>query len=177
MLSHIVLHRRAADPRIGGRLRALGAALVLALLIGCGGASPQVHVIGVAPAAEGSGRASQDRVVVFLEVVNRTGRELELSRLEYRLSAPAWFDAEGQLPLGRHVEADSSVVVEVPVAVSRSREVVALDDDVEYELEGRIVAREDRVERSWTVESRGQLRAKEGGVTKGLVRVRVAAGE
>jgi hypothetical protein len=153
-------------------------AVAIGLLAGCGGASPQVHVIGVAPASDRAHATSDDRLVVFLEVVNRTGRELELSRFEYRLSAAAWFDAQGQLALRRHIDADSSVVVEVPVDLARSRVAELVDDnDVDYQLEGRIVAREDRVERSWTVSTSGRLRATEGGVTRGLVRVRVAASD
>jgi hypothetical protein len=172
MLSHIVLHLR----RIAGLAPVVACAI--ALLAGCAGSSPQVHVIGVAPAAEQPGIASDGRVVVFFEVVNRTGRELELSRLEYRLKAPAWFDAEGELPLRRRVDADSSVVVEVPVAVGGAHGAGAIaDEDVDYQLEGRIVAREDRQERSWSVRSSGRLRATEGGVTKSMVRVRVAAGD
>lgn len=173
MVSHIDL------PRIGRRYRGALAALALSLLVGCGGSKPQVHVIGVAP--EGEGAASDSRVVVFLEVVNRTGRELELSRLNYQLSASAWFDAEGDLVLRRHVDEDSSVVVEIPVDLARTRtgDEVA-DDDIAYQLKGRLRARDvrdDRMERSWKVESSGQLRAKEGDVGKAAVRVRVAAGE
>jgi hypothetical protein len=174
MLSHIVLHVHRSCGR------AALVAIAIAALLGCAGSSPQVHVLGVAPAADRAGTTADGRIVVFLEVVNRTGRELELARLEYRLQAPAWFDAEGKLPLQRHVDAASSVVVEVPVEVVRAAEVpdsLTGEEDVDYQLEGRIVAREDRQERSWTVRSSGRLRATQSGVTGGLVRVHVAAGD
>lgn len=171
MLSYTVL------PRPMRSLRALLVPLALGGVLACGGSQPQVHVIGVAPEGDRVEKAPEEGVVVFLEVVNRTGRELELSRLEYRLSAPSWFEVKGKRSLRRHIDADSSVVVEIPVDLSRFRTGDAAEEEVRYQLEGRLVTREQRQERSWPVQSSGRLRAVEGKGNVTSMQVRVAAGE
>ena len=166
MLSHILLPGR-------GKL-AVGAVLavaIAAMLGACGGASPQVNVIGVSSTEDRTPSSEDDDLVVFLEVLNRTGRELKLSRFEYDLRAPPWFEAAGAAPLARSIDADSSAVIEVPIPDGAAGGDLS-GDDVAYELEGRLVALEDKTERSWAVDSHGTLRRVEGQV--GSVAISVA---
>ncbi|HLU65109.1 MAG TPA: hypothetical protein VKZ63_02465, partial [Kofleriaceae bacterium] len=65
MLGHIGLHARLTRA-------ALLALLVVAGAIGCGGASPSVKVLGVQEAR----RAPTQKLLVFVEVVNPTQRDL-----------------------------------------------------------------------------------------------------
>lgn len=142
----------------------LAAAALGLALSACAGQAPSVAVLGVSPprvAPQGSG----DRVLfVFVEVHNPTSRDLELSRLEYRLRAQAWFEAAGNVPLHRDIAAGSSAVVEIPVPVKDGD---AVEDGVPYTLEGRIFALENEIERSWHVEVEGAfVRDLEGGMAR-----------
>ncbi len=100
-------------------------------------------------------RSTGPEVLVFMEVVNPTGRDLELSRLEYRLSADTWFESNGSVGLARNVAARSSTVVEisVPAYELQGRGTAG----VPYRLQGRLFAHADRVERSWKVDAAGRL--------------------
>lgn len=179
MLSYFILPRPRCryGSQEGRSLLGLAAfAAVVALAFACGGSSPRVSVMGVAPAGEAAGAVgAAEEIVVFVEVINRTGRELELARLDYELSAQPWFDARGSVPLRRAVDADSSAVVEIPVDPEGYGDAgVGARDDVAYELGGRLIAREDQGERSWSIGSSGTLRPVDGEVGSIAVRVDVA---
>jgi LEA14-like dessication related protein len=140
----------------------LGAGILAA---GCATASPEVKVLGV---SQPRAQQAEQVVVVFLEIVNPTGRSLELSRLDYRLSAPDWLDTEGRVGLSRAVSAGSSTIVEIAVPVRRPDVPVAMA----YSLEGTLFARENRIERSWSVAVTGALA--ERNARAGSARVRLA---
>jgi len=118
----------------------------------CATASPEVNVIAM---SQGNSARSSE-VVVYMEVVNPTGRDLSLSRLDYRLSADSWFESKGTVGLNRSVAARSSTVVEIAVPVAELQGSSALG--VPYRLRGRLFARADRVERSWKVDASGELK-------------------
>ena len=134
-------------------------ALLLAVATGaasasaCATASPRVTVLGVEQAPTPA--AARNSLLVFVEVVNPTGRDLHLSRLEYRVHAASWFESAGQVQLARDVGAGESAVVEIPVPMRESS--AARDGSVPYTLEGKLFALEDHVERSWKVQVRGAL--------------------
>lgn len=134
--------------------------LLLFLLIpmGCASTSPNLKVLGVADGSPSVLR--QENLVVFVEIVNPTARELTVSRLEYRFDADSWFQADGELALARHIGPQSSAIVEVPVRLQRlvnpgSRDVA--DAPVTYSLEGRLFALTERVQRSWPIAVEGVL--------------------
>lgn len=143
------------------------------VLAACSGPAPQVKVLGV---SEAHGRATPvptraRELLVFVEVVNPTARDLQLSHLEYRLEADAWFASDGKVPITRAVAADSSMVVEIPVPL-RDRGAGA-DSEVEYTLEGRLFVLDKQMERSWPVQVRGTLKRDQVG-SGHPVRIRVA---
>ena len=88
-MSYLGLHARMSSW--------LGAAALFALLAatGCTSTAPRIKVLGV----EQTRRAPRQSLVVFVEVVNPTGRNLTLSRLEYRVRAQAWFETKGEVRL------------------------------------------------------------------------------
>lgn len=100
--------------------------------------------------------AKQRTVLVYMEVVNPTARDLQLSRLDYRLSADAWFSTEGTVSLARAVAPRSSAVVEIAVPVDHVA--ARRGDGVVYQLKGRLFAQADHVERSWSVTASGEIR-------------------
>jgi hypothetical protein len=124
------------------------------LAAGCATAQPEVKVIAMSQAQARPARAKQ--VLVFMEVVNPTNRDLQLSRLDYRLSADSWFSTEGTVSLARAVAPNSSAVVEIAVPVDdiASRRAPG----VVYKLDGRLFAHADHVERSWSVTASGEIR-------------------
>ena len=130
-------------------------ALAAGLLVtGCiSGASPRVKVLGVEKAAE---RTTHQSLTVFVEVVNPTHRALELSRLEYRVSARSWFQSTGKVRLSRQIGAGESAVVEINVPVDRA-DGGHDGGEVPYTLEGRLFAIEDKLERSWKVAVHGEI--------------------
>lgn len=107
------------------------------------------------------------KVLVYMEVVNPTSRDLRLSRLDYTLQADTWFESQGSVQLGRAVGPKSSTVVEIAVPVSRHD---GEADGVLYKLKGRLFARADHVERSWNVDATGQIKTR---TARGRVRVPV----
>jgi hypothetical protein len=139
-------------PAVRTALLVLSAAL--ALLSACGASSPRVKVLGV---SESQARARRT-LLVFVEVVNPTDREIQLEKLEYQLDAAPWFETAGRVPLARAVAADSSAIIEIPVAVSTRDSLGAAsakgspERGVPFRLHGRLL---DRAERSWSVEARG----------------------
>jgi len=139
--------------------------LAIAAAAGCvSGARPQVKVLGVSQAS------SEPALVMFVEVVNPTQSELALSRLEYALEAPSLFRTQGKVALQRRIGAGSSAVLEIPVTIDRTAR-SSVPTGAPYELEGKLFARENRVERSWKVKVEGALSQ---GVARRLIRVHVA---
>lgn len=149
---------------------AAGLLAMVATAGGClGSARPQVKVLGVSQAAM---PARGDRtLVMFVEVVNPTQSELTLSRLEYELDAPSLFSTRGNVSLRRKVQPGSSAVVEIPVPLAREIGASRVPSGAPYELEGKLFARENRVERSWKVKVEGALSQ---GTASRLIRVHVA---
>ena len=129
----------------------LAAAALATPVLACSTASPRVTVLGVEQARATPRRA----LLVFVEVVNPTKRDLRLSRLEYRVRAESWFESQGQVQLAREVGAGQSAVVEIPVPVQHSA--TAHDGSIPYSLEGKLFALEDHIERSWKVVARGAI--------------------
>lgn len=136
--------------------------IVLFAATACGSASPQVRVLGVTDTQPTSTRPTKQTLLVFLEVVNPTKLELQLSRLEYQFSAESLFSVDGDIKLSRAVQAGAATVIEVPVQLSGLRkpghssgEPDTADSEVIYSFEGRLFATADRVERSWNVRVRG----------------------
>jgi hypothetical protein len=148
-------HASRNDRRSGTmRLAFVCLSLVAALAAGCATATPDVKVIGVSEARAHRGSPDSERVLVlFVEVINDTARELRLSRLNYRMAADRWFTHDGVMPLSRTLLAHSSAVVEVPVPwVGHSAGAA-----VPYQLNGTLVAVDERIERSFKVKASGTL--------------------
>jgi hypothetical protein len=150
-------------------IRLHGLAVLLAgFVAGCAaGSSPRVNVLGV----EESSAAPRASLLVFVEVVNPTSRALTLSRLDYKVRASSWFESAGQVRLSREVGAESSTIVEIPVPVDRAA--TADGGMIPYVLEGRLFAREDRLERSWNVAVKGSLGVAQTGAGGAPIRVTV----
>jgi hypothetical protein len=127
----------------------LGLSLCL-LLSACAASSPRVTVLGVEQAHTTPRRS----LLVFVEVVNPTSRDLRLSRLEYKVRADSWFESSGQVRVERDIGAGSSAVVEIPVPVQHGG---AHEGTIPYTLEGKLFALEDKIERSWNVAVRGAI--------------------
>jgi len=130
----------------------LGFALLVGVLVSaCATTSPRVTVLGV----EQAQTAPRRSLLVFVEVVNPTGRDLRLSRLEYKVRADSWFESSGQVRLERDIGAGSSAVVEIPVPVQQAG--ATHEGTIPYTLEGKLFALEDKIERSWNVAVRGAI--------------------
>jgi hypothetical protein len=154
MLAHTRLH---GHPSSRAAFALLALVISLAATAGCSTTGPSVKVLGVQHARQ----APAQQITVFVEVVNPTSRELTLSRLEYRVHASSWFESEGAVALSRQIGAESSAIVEIQVPVKRAAN--ARDEDpIPYTLEGKLFAREDRMERSWKVAVTGALGARLG---------------
>lgn len=145
-------------------VRGLFAIALFTAAVACGGATPQVNVLGVSEKQARASQASPRTVLVFLEVVNPTKLELRLSRLEYQFNAESLFSVDGAVALSRAVQAGASAVIEVPVQLSALRAAArqgaaepAPDGSVLYSLEGKLFALTERSERSWTVKVHGVL--------------------
>jgi len=150
---------------------ALGLAAMLALgagASGCAGQAPEVKVLGITQPKE---PVAEQRILVFVEVVNPGYHDLELSRLEYRFRASSWFKSEGRVALARQVAPGASAIVEIPVPVQGAP--AGAVAGVPFSLEGRLFARDDRLERSWAVKAKGDLRKAAG--PRRTVQVRIAA--
>lgn len=107
--------------------------------------------------SQANAEARTQELVVFVEVVNPTSRDLKLSRLDYSLSADSWFETDGSVALSRTVQRRSSTVVEIAVPVERA----ASDADrAAYRLRGKLYALAGHVERSWRVDATGEIRTK-----------------
>ncbi|HUS63312.1 MAG TPA: hypothetical protein VMZ28_02175 [Kofleriaceae bacterium] len=149
MTAHLGIH---------GRLfRALTLAGLVAVAACGASSSPRINVLGV----QQTNSAPRQTLTVFVEVVNPTAQNLQLSRLEYQVRADRWFDTKGEVSLSRDVGAQSSAVVEIQVPVKSGG--AADDAKIPYTLIGRLFAREDAGERSWQVSVKGALGAMAGG--------------
>ncbi|MCG8423030.1 MAG: LEA type 2 family protein [Proteobacteria bacterium] len=141
--------------------------LFLTLAIGlaaCAGSSPTVKVLGVTDTRISS--TQRDNLLVFVEIVNPTRREMTLSRLEYRLDAGSLLKADGEISLAQVLGPESAVVIEVPVHLPRSLQRLqrtrpvhrgSPDGSVDYSLSGRLFAVSERIQRSWSVQVEGTL--------------------
>jgi hypothetical protein len=139
-------------PRHAARWLVLAGTLLVAA---CAGPSPQVKVLG---AEQGRVHRPGARVLtVFVEVVNPTGRDLALSRLEYDFQAKDVFAERGHVDLDRRIGAGSTAVVEIPVPVDARA--LARMGGVPYRLVGRLYAQADPGERFWSVSVKGELEA------------------
>ena len=117
----------------------------------CGAGRPEVKLLGASPATADSAH----RVLrVFVEVINPTGRDIELSGMDYTLRAERWFDAAGHIALRRSVTARTSAVVEITVPLTGAPDEVA---GVPYRLEGTLFGHSEHVERSWRIRASGAL--------------------
>lgn len=130
-------------------------------------------MLGVAPANANARHAASKLLVVYVEVVNPTNRVVKLSRLDYRLRAPSWFDTEGRMPLSRPVGAGSSVVLEIPVALTKNGK---WPHGAPYTLEGKLFGVQDQIERSWQVKASGALTTNAGSMSWRPIRAKVMAG-
>jgi hypothetical protein len=110
-----------------------------------------VTVLGV----EQPHKTARRSLLVFVEVVNPSSRDLRLSRLEYKVRADSWFESQGQVRVERDIGAGSSAVVEISVPVQHTGASHAAT--VPYTLEGKLFALEDKIERSWNVAVRGAI--------------------
>lgn len=109
--------------------------------------------------AQATSAARSPEVLVYMEVVNPTGGDLRLSRLEYRLSADSWFSTEGSVHLARAVAPSSSAVIEIGVPVEHFTRGNRAPG-VSYQLKGRLFARANHVERSWKVVASGEIKTR-----------------
>ena len=95
------------------RSRLTSFVLVAGIAFGVGSActgaqSPSLRVLGV--------RDTPSHEVVFVQVTNPASRPMRLTKLEYAFAAQGTTLSTGSLPLSRDVPANSTVVVEVPLA-------------------------------------------------------------
>jgi len=162
--------------------RKLWIAATLAVgLFGCSTAAPQVKVLGVSRTAttpaERRSAPGERTLVVFVEVVNPTQRDLHLTRMEYRMAAHPWLEAKGNVPLSREVASDSTAVVEIPVSYRDAESGQSAPDSVPFELHGRLFSLERRVERSWHVKVSGTIDLAALAATGQPIRARIAASE
>lgn len=156
-------------------LRLILLATIAALAMSaCSSASPQLKVIGVGQAqSRGPGVGDARMLVVFVEVVNSTNRDLELSKLEYDLAADSWFSSTGAVRLSREVNANSTAVVEIPVPYTAR----ARAGEVAYQFRGKLFANDAHVERTWKITQAGTLGEGEIAVRPIGITTRIADGD
>lgn len=136
--------------------------LAALLLAGaCAGPRANVRVLGVQQAAAPEAGEADEVLVVFLQVENPTTRDLELARLEYRLSADPVFATDGAVAINRSVRARGSTVIEIAVRLSKGDLERASEASLPYALAGTLVADAGAgTESRWRIEARGALSAK-----------------
>lgn len=124
------------------RVLAFAAALVSVVLAACGASNqPQLKVLSV----ERSVRAPT--VVVFVEVVNRDERPMQLQRLQYTFAAAGSRHLGGEVALTRVVEPGAAVVVEVPVPLDGA----SWPEGERVTLDGRLYCEQDQLVKSFPV--------------------------
>ena len=143
MLSHIVRP-----------LSLLVAFAGLAAFAGCASPKPAVKVLGLSDAHTPE---AEQVLLLFLEVRNPTQRNITLSGLEYELRAQPWFATEGRLAITRSVSPGGSTVLEIPVHLEALRARSRADDDVPYQFEGRLHARDGNRRTEYPISARGAL--------------------
>jgi hypothetical protein len=130
-------------PRLGHLLGSLALAAGLGLG-GCAASTqPQLTVLSV----ERSVREPARAVVVFVEVVNRDARPMQLQRLQYTFAAAGARHPGGEVALTRVVEPGAAVVVEVPVPLGGA----AWPEGERVTLDGRLYCEQDQLVRSFPV--------------------------
>ncbi|HUH00824.1 MAG TPA: hypothetical protein VML75_02450 [Kofleriaceae bacterium] len=142
---------------------------------GCAAKAPQLKVLGVGQADSRDDGARGRMLVVYVEVVNRTNRDLELSKLEYTVAAESWFSSEGAVRLSRVVGPNATAVVEIPVPFKPRADAPM---GVAYSLRGKLFAQDSQIERSWSISSDGTLDPAAIAVAPDpQIRARVATGQ
>lgn len=118
--------------------------------IGCGSAAPTVKVLGVSEAGKRTQVVTDDRQLsVYVQVVNPTKDELQLSRLDYTLAAESWFTSMGNVALSRRIRPDGATVLELRIPFEEP----AAGAKIPYTLRGRLHAGS----RSWKVTANGTI--------------------
>jgi hypothetical protein len=149
-------------------------ALAGLLAVGCSATSPQLKVLGVGQAqTRGEGVQDGKMLVVYVEVVNKTQRELELSRLEYQLATRSWFTSNGSVRLSRDVGPHGTAVVEIPVPY----EPRGAAGQVDFTFRGKLFATDSQVERSWSIRQDGTLEEGAIAVSPVTIETRIANGQ
>ena len=166
MMTYLIRH---CGTRLRGAVLVALAAVLVSTSLGCASQGPEVKVLGVSQPRQ---PVAEQRILVFVEVVNPGNHDLQLSRLEYRFKASSWFKSEGRVALTRQVAPGASAIVEIPVPVDASGADAGLGG-VPFSLEGRLFAQDERLERSWSVKAKGALR--NAGNKRRSVQVRIAA--
>jgi hypothetical protein len=124
---------------------------------GCAGTpKAPVKVIGVSDAHD---RDATRMLLFFLEVRNPTGRQIQVSQLDYQLEAKPWFVAEGRVRVSRSITAGGSAVIQVPVRLDAKD---GADSGVPYVFEGTLRVRSGGGNRHWRVRAKGELAAESG---------------
>ncbi|HVV82233.1 MAG TPA: hypothetical protein VHE35_04110 [Kofleriaceae bacterium] len=132
--------RLAALPSVTFALAALASTLAA-----CGAANqPQLKVLSVEPSVQAPTR----NAIVFVEVVNRDERPMQLQRLEYTFAGSGTRRGGGEVSLTRVVEPGAGVVVEVPLSVDGS---APLQAGERLTLAGRLYCEQDQLVRSFPV--------------------------
>lgn len=135
--------------RLLAPLRPRLAALALTLAatvgaVGCGAATqPQFKVLSV----ERSAQAPTRSMVLFVEVVNRDARPMQLQRLEYTFAAAGARRPGGEVSLTRVIEPGAAAVVELPVEIGSQ----PWPTGARITMDGRLYCEQDQLVRSFPV--------------------------
>jgi hypothetical protein len=149
------------------RTHSLLTAIALAVVAaGCAGAAPTVKVLGVSEAGVVQSHEDDRKLSVYVQVVNPTRDEIQLSSLEYTLAAKSWFTSTGKVQLSRRLSADGAAVLELRVPFRQP----AAGARIPYTLRGRLHANQ----RSWKVKANGVIERTRTGQTS-RIQFRIAA--
>ena len=141
---------RAVRSRL--RLASLAIADITAVtavgLAACGAArQPQLKVLSVERSVDGPGQAPTRSMVLFVEVVNRDARPMQLQRLEYTFAAAGARHPGGEVTLTRVIEPGAAAVVELPVELGSQPWPVG----ERITMDGRLYCEQDQLVRSFPV--------------------------
>ena len=126
----------------------------------CGSVTPEIRLLGMADGQRRSDVPDEQAVRVFLEVVNPGTKAFSVARMTYQLRADGWLGGVGEVALSRSVPAQSSTIIEVPLALAPSALIPTRSSGtsgIAYTLEARIYTGGARLARSWRVHTRGHL--------------------